>query len=261
MFSTEERKQLQNNQLSEVICQLRFPEILKISASAPVDFQESVRGEFPNYSARQALPPPKITGVPGHFSLENIPPKTHYQFSSVDRIWQISLSSNSISLTCKRYTCWEDFAIRLDKPLAAFIQCYDPAYFQRIGLRYVNVFSRKQLELSHVPFSSLFQPQYLGPLSEEDVPETTVLRSSVDTELVLRGGCRAKIHAGPGFLKTNTPTETEVKFIFDQDLFMAGNIPTNHSAGALQTIHSHAFSIFRGAITDILYEALEPNSY
>ena len=39
---------------------------------------------------------------------------------------------------------------------------------------------------------------------------------------------------------------------------MPGQIPVNVSAGALQTLHSQAWSVFRGAITDQLHEAHEP---
>ena len=59
MFSTEPRCVYKNNQLAEVICQLRFPEILTIAANLPVDFQEAIRNEFPVYSVRQETPAPK----------------------------------------------------------------------------------------------------------------------------------------------------------------------------------------------------------
>ena len=43
MFSHELRCIYKNNQIAEVICQLRFPEILSIAAKLPVDFQEAIR--------------------------------------------------------------------------------------------------------------------------------------------------------------------------------------------------------------------------
>ena len=42
------------------------------------------------------------------------------------------------------------------------------------------------------------------------------------------------------------------------DLYMSGNIPVNISAGALETLHSQAYPIFRNAITDTLHNAMEP---
>ncbi len=258
MFSNEERNIYRNNQLANVICQLRFPEILTIGANLPVEFQEAIRSEFPRFSSRKEMPAPKLTGLRGNMNLQKQEPVTNYQFSSADNLWTVNLTSKFISLSCARYTRWEDFAAKLDKPLAAFIQIYKPAFFERVGLRYINFISRKDLQLEGVPFSDLMQPCYAGLLAEEDVAESSILRSSVDTELNLRGGCKAKIHAGPGITKKMGKPDPEVKFVFDQDLYMAGNIPVNLSAGAMETLHRQADSIFRGAITKQLHNAMNP---
>lgn len=258
MFSSETRCHYRRSQLAEVICQLRFPEILSISEKAPADFQDAIRSTFPQFQRRQEAPAPRITGIPGNMQLQNQPTTVNYQFTSADGVWRVNLTSKFISLTCTKYTCWEDFAGMLDQPLAAFIKIYKPAYFERIGLRYLNFISRGELGLGTTPFRELIESRYLGILAEESVAENSAARCSVDAEIALRGGCRAKLHAGPGLVKRNGQQEKEVKFIFDQDLFMPGQLPVNLSAGALQTLHSHAWSIFRGAITDELHDAMEP---
>lgn len=258
MFSTFHRCRYGAHQLSDVICQLRFPEILAIQANAPVAFQEAIREDFPQFLRRQELPVPRLSGIPGNMALQNQAPVTNYQFASADGIWRINLTSRFISLTCSRYTCWEDFAAHLDKPLAAFIRIYKPAYFERVGLRYLNFISRFRLGLEGVPFSELIAPCYLGPLMEEDVTEANTTRCSVDCEMNLRGGCRVKIHAGPGKVKRGSVEDPEVKFIFDQDLYMPGQLQLNLAAGALQTLHSQADAIFRGAIQPRLHDAMDP---
>ena len=48
-----------------------------------------------------------------------------------------------------------------------------------------------------------------------------------------------------------------MKLIFDLDVSMSGNVPVNLAAGAMQTVHSQAGSIFRDAITDTLHDAME----
>ena len=258
MFSKEPRCRYRSHPLSEVICQLRFPEILAIGAEMPVAFQEAIRSEYPQFFRRQEAPAPKITGVPGNMTLQNQPPVINYQFASADGVWRVNLTSRFISLSCTKYTGWEEFAQRLDKPLAAFIQIYKPAYFERVGLRYLNFISRSALGLENIPFRDLISPCYLGLLAEEDVVETSVGRSGVDVEMAIRGGCRVKLHAGPGMIKRPGLDDKEVKFIFDQDLYMPGQLPVNLSAGALQTLHAQADSIFRGAITEKLHDAMEP---
>lgn len=258
MFSYHARCIYRINPLADVICQLRFPEILTIAANPPVEFQEAIRAEFPQFLRRQETPAPKLTGTPGNLSLQNQPATINYQFTSADGVWRVNLTSRFISLACSKYTRWEDFAGHMDKPLAAFIQIYKPAYFERIGLRYLNFISRFDLRLEGTPFSQLISPCYLGPLMEEDVNETSASRCSVDAEISIRGGCRVKLHAGPGLVKRNGKQEQEVKFIFDQDLYMPGQVPVNLSAGALQILHSQANAIFRNAITDTLHKAMEP---
>ena len=242
MFSEEPRCIYENNQLGEVICQLRFPEILSIETELPAKFQEAIRSVFPRYRLH------KENGAEGQTS--------NYQFSTEDGIWRINLTSKFISLSTSRYKCWEEFAAKLDRPLAAFIQVYQPACFDRVGLRYLNFISRKNLDLDGIPFKELFNPAYLGVLNFEDVPESTTSRCGVDAETAIRGGARLKLHAGPGKVTISGQSDNEIKFILDLDLYMSSKVPVNHSTGALQTLHSQAFGIFRGAITDRLHNAM-----
>ncbi len=258
MFSQEARCIYRKNPLDKVICQLRFPEILSIETNLPAQFQEAIRSEFPRYGCTKDKPAPRMVGTPGNMRMEQMPERNNYHFTSADGIWQVNMTSGFISLTCNRYTRWEEFARKLDKPLAAFIQIYKPANFERVGLRYINLVSRQAVDLADVPYRDLLNHCWIGPYAEEDVPQTTVSRHTIDCDIAIRGGCRVKVHAGPVMVTRGGKTEPEPKFAFDQDLYMPGNIPIAHSAGALETLHSQAYSIFRGAITTMLHEAMEP---
>ena len=260
MFSQEERCIYEKNQLVEVVCQLRFPTILSVGAREPVDFQDAIRQIFPRYTCRQEQLPPKMVNVPGQPpKMEPQKPITNHQFVTADGTYRINLTQSFISLACTRYTCWEDFARMMDAPLASFIRIYEPAYFERVGLRYVNAFSRRDLDLEDTPWKELIEPQYLGLLASEDVPERAFSRCTQDVEAAIPGGCRMKLHVGPGMIKRgNDTSDKEGKMIFDLDVFMGGNIPVKMSAGAMQTVHGQAGSIFRDAITDTLHDAMEP---
>ena len=50
MFYEADRVVYAKPQLLEVICQLRFPTILSISAKEPAEFQELIRSDIPRYS-------------------------------------------------------------------------------------------------------------------------------------------------------------------------------------------------------------------
>ena len=248
----------EKNQLIEVICQLRFPTILSIDAKDPADFQDTVRETFPRYACQmEALP-----AAPG---TEPQKIKNH-NFVSEDGGYKLSLTKNFIALSTMRYTDWETFAGTLDEPLGQFIRLYKPAYFERVGLRYVNGISRGKLEISDCRWNDLFQPQYLSVLDSDAIDEASVTKCSVDVEMKLDAQANLKLHAGPGFIQRTVRTaggvqtvqEPEVRFIFDQDLYAAGNIKLPAVMETLEALHTHADTVFSEAITDALHEAMEP---
>jgi len=259
MFSQSARCIYRNHQLVEVICQLRFPTILTIDSQTPAAFQEEIRSIFPRYLPRLDPLPAKVLQTPQGPKVEQQKPINNYQFLTADGSYRINLTQNFISLTCSSYHSWEAFARMMDKPLAAFIRIYQPAYFERVGLRYLNAFSRSKLELEGTPWRELLEPAYLGLLASEDLPEQAYTRCTQDIDAKIPGGCNLKLHVGPGLLKRGKDTsDKEVKMIFDLDVSMSGNVPVNLSAASMQTIHTQAGSIFRDAITDVLHDAMDP---
>lgn len=262
LFSKHPRTVYTNAPAHEVICQFRFPAILTINDQDPAAFQDAIREDFPQFVRREDVAPPQVAGVGGpNPQIKQQKPVTNYHFLASDNLWKINLTQNFIALSTLRYTGWEDFARELDKPLAEFIRIYKPAYFERVGLRYVNIISREKLALKGSAWRELITPAYLGALAEEDIREEDVLNSSVDVQCKLDSSCAAKVHAGPGRLRSgapNAPQDPEVKFIFDLDLSMGGQVPCNLSAGGLETLHAHATEIFEGAVTDTLRTAMQP---
>ena len=260
LFSAHPRVQYRKAPAHEVICQLRFPTILSINTVEPADFQEAIRAEFPKYARRQDTTPPKITLVNGSApKVEQQPPVINYHFLSADNQWKLNLTKDFIALSTLHYTGWEEFARHLDKPLAAFIKLYKPAYFQRVGLRYVNIFSRSSLGIEDAKWAELISPAYVGPLCQPDAMEENFLNCASDLLLQLDSSCRAKIHAGPGRLKNTAqgaPQDPEVKFIFDMDLSMGGDVPCTLSAAGLETLHGHGTRVFEGAVTDRTRDAM-----
>ena len=258
MFFETDRVIYAKPQLLEVICQLRFPTILSISAKEPAEFQELIRKDFPRYSRTMEKLPPKVLGQPGNMKLQEQPDVTNYQFLSADGRWKVNMTNNFIALATPAYTQWEHFAAKLDEVLAQFISVYHPAFFERIGLRYINAISRKALDLEDTPFSDLIEPGYLGLLGEDDVQETSFIRTLQQVELRLSGGCQLKLSCGPGMVKRNNVEDKEIKFILDNDFFMAGKVELRESTAALNVVHTHADRVFRGAITSELHNAMEP---
>ena len=247
----------EKNQLIETICQLRFPTILSIDTKEPADFQDTIRAAFPGYSVQMD----SVTGPDG----KPAQVKNH-SFITEDGTFKLSLTKDFIALSTMRYPGWEAFARTLDEPLGQFIRIYHPAFFQRVGLRFINAVSREKLDLTSRRWNDLFQPQYLGVLDDDEVNEADVAKCAVDVERRLDERCGVKIHAGPGNVRrqmrrgneVQTVQEKEARFILDLDVYANGNTKLGTAAETLQQLHVWADKLFSDAITDVLHEAMEP---
>ena len=247
----------ENHQLVEVVCQLRFPTILSIGAKEPVDFQEKIRRAFPRYLARDE----KQTAAGGETGSTKV-----YSFVSLDGKHKITLSNRFFALSTVGYTSFSDFAHSLDEPLGHFISLYEPACFERVGLRYVNAISREKLGLEGCPWRDLIAAPYLGTLALPGAEEDRYLRSHVESELRLDEQCSLKLHAGPGFVQQNIRTaagiqrkqDQEPRFILDLDFYASGKLSLQSAPELIDRLHSHADRVFAEAITDKLHTAMEP---
>ena len=259
LFADNTRYSYVNSPLIEVICQLRFPTILSIGSTEPAQLQELIRSDFPKYVARQEQQPLKITNPNSpQPQIERQPPITNHNFISTDGLWKINLTKDFIALSTLRYTSWEEFAQKLDKVLALFIQTYRPAFFERIGLRYVNAVSRNRLGLQEELWDDLINAPFIGVLSEPDVNEKAAAKCALDVELSLGESRRLKLHAGPGMLGDGKK-DPEPKFILDNDLSVVEKqIPAQRIAGDLDVLHDYAVRLFNAAITDELRDAMGP---
>lgn len=162
MFSASERVLYGKRQLIEVICQLRFPTILSISAKEPAEFQEAIRAEFPRYARNLEKLPPKVIGQPGAMKLEEQPTVVNYQFLTAAGDWKDQPDKH---LPCAGHAGLYDVGGFCRKLMT---RCWHssspstPAYFERIGLRYINGFSRRALGLEGVPSATLSSPPILA---------------------------------------------------------------------------------------------------
>lgn len=256
LFSHYDRYRYVASPLFEVICQLRFPSILKINASDPVDFQEQMRLKYPRYAAKQEqpAPPPPQAGKPAVAG----PAIINHNFISEDGTWKINLTKDFIALSTVRYQTWEDFAARLDEVLAEFIQIYRPAFFERVGLRYINAFSKKRLHLEDKLWDDLIEAPFIGILGEADVDESKAGKSVVDAELDLENNVHLHLHTGLGKLNAQKE-DKEVKYILDHDYSVKSKVHAPEVPEKLLDMHDYAVRLFRAVVSDELHNAMGPS--
>ena len=243
----------EKHQLIETICQLRFPTILSIDTKEPADFQDTVRATFPRYACQMD----PVTGPDGKQTQGR-----NHSFITEDGAFKLSLTKDFIALSTMRYPGWDGFARMLDEPLGQFIQVYHPAFFERIGLRFLNAVSRQALGLTERRWNDLLQPAYLSILDDDAVNEADVVKCAVEIERRLDARCGLKLHAGPGkiarSIRGQTVQEQETRFILDLDVYAGGKTQLGAAAETLEQLHIHADRVFSDAITDVLHDAMEP---
>jgi uncharacterized protein (TIGR04255 family) len=256
-FPDADRVLYEINPLDEVICQVRFPPILKIDVEDPAGFQEEIRSEYPNYNAKS---PVRLGGnVPPHLAelfAADLPfgGKKSHEFGSRDEAWKLSLSRQFLALTCKKYDRWENFRHRLGVGLEALKRHYAPTYFTRIGLRYQDVINRTKLGLADTPWSDLLKPPVAGLLGEP-VTAASVAALQGTTILDLPGDI-GKVqfqHA----LATH-PETNEAVFVIDCDFFTEQQTEPTDVLDRLDTFNRKARLFFRWCITDTLHQAMRP---
>lgn len=158
------------NLLDKVICQLRFPPILTIDTKVPAEFQESIRDHFPGFHEKKQIALPFSKMAQGNVLEESFKPMMttetkNYEFTSEDNIWSVNLTRTFMALSTEKYKSWGDFNTHLNIPLQPLIGIYKPSHFSRIGLRYIDIIKRSELNLTGVPWSKLLKPYVLGLIS------------------------------------------------------------------------------------------------
>ena len=247
-FPTSERVIYKKSPLAQVICQLRFPTILKIEKEIPVDFQECIRDIFPIFEKNNLNIPPDLLQMLGGFASNT------YVFSTEDRSSDIHLSQDSISLTVKSYTRWEKFRSLFERPLEKLVEIYNPNFFTRIGLRYVNSIDRNALGLGDHPWSQLLQKTVLGELS---IPHFE--RNVEEAKRVLR--IKGEEQNGSFLLQhglANSPGHPLSTYVIDFDFYNDGKTECDHAKSTLNALNSRAGAAFRWCITTALHNAMEP---
>src|SRR5437016_5486281 len=162
MFPEAPRVIYRKKPSEEVICQLRFPAILRIDAEPPASFQERIREQYPNFRENPSSGFSTM-GIPADFArfFEAEFPFTSgktYEFASPDRSWMVHLDRDSLAVTTRAYERWEGFKEHLHYPFKALCEIYRPTFFARIGLRYKDVIRRSKLGLEGIPWSELLNP-------------------------------------------------------------------------------------------------------
>lgn len=246
------------NPLVEVVCQLRFPPILRITSDLPADFQDRIRSEYPLLSEKfpeidvPAEAPPALAKVlRGNLRRQLI----GYDFKSEDGNWTVGLTREFIALSTSKYVSWAEFQRQLEGPLNALIGVYNPSFFTRIGLRYQDLIQRSKLDLTpDTSWATLVRPSVAGVLATPELGESvSESQSQVLLRLPVFGG-RIRMNYG---LVSSVETDEEC-FLIDSDFYTEERTRINDAANVLAYFNKQSGKLFRWCIEDRLHEIMDP---
>lgn len=247
------------NPLTEVICQLSFPAILRIDSEIPASFQAKIQEHYPIYEEAQGGNlklnfPQELAQVVGN-SLSLKSGRSTYQFLSADRKWKVVLTREFIAVSTKEYTKWEDFRKHLEIAFNAFWEVYKPPFLTRIGLRYQDLIQRSKLGLDNVNWGDLLNPSIAGELNAPEIVDRIV---NCVNQLTI------KLDDDGGLILLNhglaaTP-EGETVYIVDSDILTEQKTEVQNVIEKLNYFNKFSGRLFRWCISDKLHESLEPQS-
>ncbi len=240
--------------LVEVVCQLRFPRILRIETQAPADFQDAVRDVFPLLEkVVHANIPPGVQVPPEILQVLESQLIPSYQFLTEDRSANVTLAPDSISLSTTRYERWEQFCGALESPLSALIEIYKPSFFSRIGLRYINAIERKALGLD-APWSELLSKDILGEIALRQFENNLQAANRlIVITLPDQTGLLALRH-GLGQVQGHD----EVAYTIDFDFYTDKRTKVENAKSVLEHFNKSVGRAFRWCISDTLHRTLGP---
>lgn len=246
------RVRYEKSPLVEVIFQLRFPTILSINAKQPVKFQELIRKQFPFYEEgieqqNELL----ITPAIGQAQVKTSQNK-NYSFVSSDNAYKINLTSTFIAVSTLNYTQWEHFREKIEYVVSIFEKVYEPAFYTRVGLRYIDVIERSTIGLLDRKWTDLMQPHVLGiVVNYEDGINAYLSEAEFKDQI---NNVVTKTHFE--FVHANGNEETSL--LIDCDYFKNETVSVGKVSELSEKLHNHSSNFLRTAIKDDLHNAMQP---
>lgn len=247
-----------NNQITEVVCQIRFSTILKINNEDDTtlsEFQSKVQNKFPMYNVlNENIVNVDMSGEINN--LESITPQIlrnnikNHMFISIDGKTKINLTSNFISLSTQNYECWDKFGEEFLEILDIFKELYNVNIFNRIGIRYINAFSKEELGINiEEKWNDYLIDEIVGMSSKYNV---NVYNSNI--EIPFDGGIQMRLICGLGTKQTEGGLKPV--FIMDKDTYKMGNMNYEEVNEVLQNLHTNNSKIFEELIKPSLREKM-----
>jgi len=262
LFPDATRVIYKDNPLHQVICQLRFPPILRIDTENPTVFQERIRHTFPEFrvlydDTQDSLPKSLSEGLPPEMR-NLLSPKSNprFQFYIRDDSWVVTLAKDFLALETSKYSRWEEFRDLTELALKALSEVYEPAYFTRIGLRYRNVIDRKRLGLGDAEWRTLIEDFVLGHLARTETSGSIMEQHSKYLLKLNEDGDLVRMEYGQVTYTTGDPGN--LLYLLDHDFYTNEKMEKKDVINRLAAYNSLNGRLFHWCIKESLHDAMRP---
>lgn len=253
-FPVVEDIHLGNAPLREVICQVKFPTILRIAHEEPADFQERIRERFPVLDIeRQVI-----------VETEGKKPEARADVRSLifrfcdrkeeDATRTVSLAPDFYSLSVTAYQSWPHFADHLEYVAEAAQEVYKIPYATRIGLRYINVLDEAFSdsgdfgEVFDLLRGELIAMLKTGVISAPDLAIHRIRTAANDGRFSFQYGL------------THRGTPPKPQFLLDFDYYAEGELELDDLISRCEGYHQHIYNAFRWCIAEGKLSIFQPKS-
>ena len=254
--------QVTNSTGQALICQVKFPSILKITAQSPADFQDVLRERYPLYS-ESSLSDRLLTNVPKEFAdiMASLPSSVspsdkEYRFASLDEKRLVSLGREFLAYSETKYVRWSLFRAELELAEKALRDVYAPAFYSRIGLRYRDVINKSSLGLGSCSWYELLNRSFVGELGDGDIgDEVQEIRTLSLIRLAEVDDAFVQLQHG----LVNDPDSKDQTYVIDAD-FHIGKTELDDALPILDIFNTVAARLFRWSVGPRVREALGPTA-
>lgn len=118
------------NFITNVICRVDFPEILKLKTEEPKEFQDEIRKEFPRFEKDFHPEEIKGTKIEKYFYT--------WKFFDKEKDKSLNLSCKHLVLEFFKYDNFEEFKKLWERIFSLTREIYKIDFFTRLGVRFIN---------------------------------------------------------------------------------------------------------------------------
>lgn len=247
------RVRYQKSPLLEVIFQLRFPTILSINTNQPSTFQEKIRELYPFFQEGNEQQKEFFLGADGIPKQVGNSETKNYAFISPDGQSKINLTASFISFSTLRYTQWEEFLEKIRFIIPIFEDIYEPSFYTRIGLRYIDAITREDLGLQQEKWSDLIEPHILGLISSDFEDGIHTFKTIAEYE-----NPKDKTYIKTHFELVHINNRRELSFLIDCDYFAQSITNKDKVYDIANDLHTNSSHFISSAFTEKLHQAMEP---